>query len=182
MSRLVHLNGPPGIGKSTIARRYVDEHPGTLNCDIDILRTLVGGWQENFGGAGELIRPAALAMITAYLRSGHDVVLPQMIFRLAELERFEAAASDAEAEYVACLLMDDLEPAVARFHRRGTSDGDPWHQQVRDIVASSGGDEMLASCHRRLEDLLVHRPGTVVITSVEGSIEQTYRAFVGALS
>ena len=28
MSRLIHLNGPPRVGKSTLARRYGDEHPG----------------------------------------------------------------------------------------------------------------------------------------------------------
>jgi len=33
--RLIHLNGPPGIGKSTIAQRYVDQHPEVLNLDIN---------------------------------------------------------------------------------------------------------------------------------------------------
>lgn len=51
MSRLIHLNGPPGIGKSTLARRYVSEHPGVLNCDIDVLRTFIGGWEDDFAGA-----------------------------------------------------------------------------------------------------------------------------------
>ena len=57
MSRLIHLNGPPGIGKSTLARRYVAAHAGVLNCDIDVLRTLIGGWKDDFPGAGALIRP-----------------------------------------------------------------------------------------------------------------------------
>ena len=78
MSRLIHLNGPPGIGKSTLARRFVDERPGVLNCDVDVLRTLIGGWQSDFARAGALIRPAALAMIEAYLGDGNDVVFPQM--------------------------------------------------------------------------------------------------------
>ena len=60
-----------------------------LNCDIDVLRTMIGGWSEDFAGAGTLIRPAALAMIEAYLRSGHDVVLPQMLINPVELARFE---------------------------------------------------------------------------------------------
>ena len=63
MTRLIHLNGPPGIGKSTLARRFADEHPGVLNCDVDVLRTLIGGWERDFERAGSLIRPAALAMI-----------------------------------------------------------------------------------------------------------------------
>ena len=41
MPRLIHLNGPPGIGKSTLAQLYTGEHPGVLNLDIDQLRALV---------------------------------------------------------------------------------------------------------------------------------------------
>jgi adenylate kinase family enzyme len=59
VSRLIHLNGPSGIGKSTLARRYVADHPAVLNCDIDVLRTLIGGWDADFQQAGALIRPAA---------------------------------------------------------------------------------------------------------------------------
>ncbi|MEJ7706101.1 MAG: hypothetical protein WKF82_13395 [Nocardioidaceae bacterium] len=43
MPRLIHLNGPPGIGKSTLAQWYVDNHPGVLNLDIDQVRCLIGG-------------------------------------------------------------------------------------------------------------------------------------------
>ncbi|MCD6641083.1 MAG: ATP-binding protein, partial [Nocardioides sp.] len=100
MSRLIHLNGPPGIGKSTLARRYVAENPGVLDCDVDVLRTLIGGWDTDFQAAGELIRPAALAMIEAYLANGHDVVLPQMLVRSTELARFEAAATGVGAQFV----------------------------------------------------------------------------------
>src|SRR5699024_2673690 len=93
VATLIHLNGPPGIGKSTIARRYVDEHPGVLNCDIDVLRTSIGGWSTDFLGAGTRIRAAALAMIEAYLATGNDVVRPQMLIDPVELARFEESAA-----------------------------------------------------------------------------------------
>ena len=182
MSRLIHLNGPPGIGKSTLARLYVEAHPGVLNCDVDVLRTLIGGWEGDFAGAGTLIRPAALAMIEAYLRGGHDVVLPQMLMNPAELARFEGAAVSAGSEYVERMLMDTSTGSVARFHRRGGSEPeDPWHDQVRAIVAAQGGDAMLTDTHAALERLLAERPHSVVITSVEGEIEQTYRSLLETL-
>src|SRR5690349_4903452 len=118
MSRLIHLNGPPGIGKSTLARRFVAAHPGVLNCDVDVLRTLIGGWQTDFARAGALIRPAALAMIEAYLRESNDVVFPQMLIDPDELARFEACATNAGAQFVERILMDGPDASIARFHRR----------------------------------------------------------------
>ena len=182
MSRLIHLNGPPGVGKSTLARRYVVDHPGVLNCDIDVLRTLIGGWQDDFGAAGAAIRPAALAMITAYLDCGRDVVLPQMLIDPLEVARFEQAARDAGAEFVERVLMDTRNSMIARFHRRGsTGDTDPWHDQVRAIVEHEGGDERLAHCHAGLEQLLAGRPSALVVTSVDGAEDLTYRSLLGSL-
>jgi predicted kinase len=181
--RLIHLNGPPGIGKSTIARRYVAEHPGVLDCDIDVLRNLVGGWRDDVGEASRLIRSAALALITAYLEGGHDVVLPQLVARPDELARFEAAAHAADAEFVEVMLMDDREAAVARFHRRGTGDVEsPLHgDDVRAVVTAGGGDALLGRYYDELTNLAARRPGTIVVRSVEGEVGATYRAVLRAL-
>ena len=155
MSRLIHLNGPPGIGKSTLARRYVADHPGVLNCDIDVLRTFIGGWEDDFAGAGALIRPAALAMIGAYLASGEDVVLPQMLIDPLQVDLFSACATDVGAEFVERFLMDSAASSVARFARRGAGSPDPWHDQVRTIVEANGGEVELRRCHAGLSRLLL---------------------------
>jgi hypothetical protein len=183
VARLLHLNGPPGIGKSTIARRYAAEHPGVLNCDIDVLRTLIGGWSDDFAKAGTLIRPAALGMIEGYLRSGQDVVLPQLLVDPGEIALFGACAARTGAQFVERILMDDAERSVARFHGRGRTDSeDPWHSQVRAIVAAQGGDSALRGWHAALRSLPSQRPDAMVVESAEGEVEDTYRHLLASLT
>ena len=100
-------------------------------------------------------------MIEAYLANGHDVVLPQMLIDPTELARFEACAIRVGAQFLERVLMDGPAASVARFHRRGASAAeDPWHDQVRAIVAAGGGDDMLTRCRTALERLLPERPRT----------------------
>jgi hypothetical protein len=141
--RLIHLNGPPAVGKSTLAQRWADDHPGTLNCDIDRLRMLIGGW-ESSDEAVWLIRTAALGMITAYLRTGRDVVLPQAVGRLDQLDRFRAAAGDAGGAYVCVLLTVDREEGVRRFHDRDRQApiDDPWARHLRSVFCVDGDNEL----------------------------------------
>ena len=183
MARLIHLNGPPGIGKSTIARRYTHDHFGVLNCDIDVLRGLIGGWSTDFEKAGALIRPAALAMISSYLEHGNDVLLPQMLASSEELARFERAATGVGAAFVERFLMDTPDAAVRRFHERGTDDpADRWHHEVRAVVAADGGDDALLRYHARLTKLLGERPDAQVIHSVEGAVDTTYQRLLDSLA
>ena len=80
MTRLIHLNGLPGVGKSTLARRYVEEHRFALNLDVDLLRRSLGQWQEH-PTSGLQARRLAIAAIRMHLRDGFDVVVPQFLAR-----------------------------------------------------------------------------------------------------
>ena len=100
MTRLIHLNGPPGVGKSTLAQRYADEHPGVLNLDIDRVATLIGGWQQDFGASLPPARALVVAMAQAHLGSDRDVVLPQLVTSTDQAKRFEDAAVRAGATYL----------------------------------------------------------------------------------
>ena len=43
---LLHLNGPAGVGKSTVAAAIVADLPLALCIDIDVVRTRIGRWVE----------------------------------------------------------------------------------------------------------------------------------------
>ncbi|GAA2777794.1 AAA family ATPase [Saccharopolyspora taberi] len=179
MARLIHLNGPPGIGKSTLAERYADEHVGVLNLDADRLRVLVGGWRERFAETGALVRPIAMSMAATHLRAGHDVVMPQFLGRLSEIERFERVAHDSRAEFREVVLMDTAERSAARFLRRGEQGRHRW---VKEAVERDGGPALLAEMHDRLTAVLRARPDAVVVRSAEDEVEQTYRALLRVLT
>jgi hypothetical protein len=120
-------------------------------------------------------------MVAAHLGEGHDVVLPQLLARVDELARFEAAAVDADADFIEILLMDEPTEAIARFHRRG-DDVDPWHDHVRAIVETEGGDAVLTRYYQALQDLPTDRPRTVVVRSVDGAIDATYAAVLDIIA
>ena len=133
--RLVLLNGAPGIGKSTLARRWAAEAEGGVVVDPDELRRdLTGSPEETTRWA----RGQALATTAAHLGDGDDVVVPQLVARVSELERFEDVARTIGARFVHVLLVDAADDPVARFHRRDGAD--PWHDEVRAEVEAAGGD------------------------------------------
>ncbi len=180
MATLIHLNGAPGVGKSTIAERYVAEHSGVLNCDVDRLRCFIGGWREDFGAVGSLIRPVAQAMIRAHLGSGRDVLLPQMLVNEEERARFRAVAVESGHAYVHILLRAEPGEARARFYRRPT--GDPLHAVIRAVVSAGGGGSVIDGYDRRLAAAARSGSGSDAIpVDAHGDVERTYRAVEAAI-
>lgn len=179
MASLVHLNGPAGIGKSTLSALFAARHPGTLNLDIDSLHRLVGGWQDADNRTHDVLRPVALAMASTHLGGGRDVVLPQYLARLDEIAAFERVAHGQGAEFREVVLLDDKEESIARFERR--DDDSEWGQHNRRVVEQLGGSAMLATMYDRLLEIVRLRPGAVIVRSTSGAIERTYAALVQAL-
>jgi predicted kinase len=163
VATLIVVNGPPGIGKSTIARRYVAEHPLALCLDIDLVRALLGDWASDPQSAGLAARAMALEMARVHLLAGHDVVVPQYIGRPPFLDQLAKLAAQVSADYREIVLMDGRAGALARHAARG---GDP-----------AVGAEM----YDRLNAFLAGRPPAIVIPTVGGEVEASYAAVLLAL-
>jgi predicted kinase len=182
MPRLIHLNGPTGIGKSTVARLYADRHPGVLNLDTDQVVSLIGGWKDDFWGTLEPARRLAIAMAETHLSAGHDVVMPQLVTNVDESARFEAAARGAGAEYREIVLMGGTRQVLDRFAERVASGDRSDHRYIDRIVEIGGGPVMLERIHGHVTGFVRERPDSVVLHTDGYDAQQSYDALIAVLA
>jgi predicted ABC-type ATPase len=182
VARLIHLNGPPGIGKSTVASAFADRHPGVLNLDIDRVATMIGGWRDRFSASFEAGRLLAAAMARVHLANGHDVIMPQMITSVnaGELAAFEAAAAAAKAGYCQILLIAHVESAADRCMARARG-GDPRQDVISKIIDRNGGRDFLRKLHSQVAQFAADRQPHAVIDCERLTVEQTCHAVEAAL-
>lgn len=181
MPRLILLNGPPGCGKSTIARLYVDEHPFALNLDVDRIRDLIGGWRADPSRGGPLARAVALAGAREHLAAGHEVVVPQFLGRLEFIEALDRLAAEVAVDFHEIVLLDSKERSLARFAARTRAARDPAHLTAQELLDESGGITELAAMYDRLLAVIEARPSTVVVRTAAGRPDQAYRDLLRAL-
>jgi len=173
-ARLILLNGPPGIGKSTLAQRFVDEHPLALNLDLDSVRRMLGNWQDRPIDAGLLARAMTLEMARVHLSGGHDVVIPQYLGRPQFIEQAERVAGEVGVPFLEFVLMDGRDNAVHRFLDRTTTSTAPAHVEAALQMEKFGGRPALEAMYDRLLLVLSHRPNAQVIQSRDGEIDAAY--------
>lgn len=154
--RMVLVNGMPGTGKSTLAERYRTDHPGVLVVEADRLRDWIGGDRADHA---EAARHLSLALARAHLEAGYDVVVPQLVARLDQLERFEQVALEAGAELVHVVLHGGVvearvpDEAVEHLvdYAHGLADVLAQRADVHRVVTHHGDPD---AAYRDLVDLL----------------------------
>lgn len=155
-ARLVLINGMPGSGKSTLAERYRSEHAGVLVVEADRIRRWIGGDPADHA---EAARHLSLALAGAHLEAGYDVVVPQLVARIDQLERFERVAADAGAEMVEIVLHGGV---------------------VESRVPDEALEHLVEHAHG-LADVLERRPDTYRIVTRHGDPDSAYRDLVDLL-
>jgi predicted kinase len=138
IARLILLNGPPGIGKSTLARKYHADHALTLVVDFDDLRTLIGGWDRH-GEAGKLAAALGHSMARAHLLGGHDVIIAAFSVRSRFFAKIDEVVHEASAELHEIVLRAEDSSVIERFRRRRT---ERESQGIPDVAADIPSEDL----------------------------------------
>ena len=175
MPKLILLNGPPAVGKSTLARRYADDHPLTLVLEIDVVRALLGAWLEDPQRSGWAARMIALAMARTHLDAGYDVIVPQLLTRREFVEMLRETTEAAGATFSELTLMDPRDVVLARLEQRSEPAGAFSARALMEKQGNAPGDGYDA-----FAAALAERPDAVVIH--DPLSEAGYEALVRLLS
>lgn len=173
--KLILLNGFAGSGKSTIAKRYIDEHPLSMSIEGDKLVVMLGQWTNNWQEASRYRIELSKVIARSHLKTQHDVVLPFLLTDSKDAEDFENIAKEEGADFFEVMLSLDKEEAIRRLLKRGK-----WGED--------GSSTFTENDHPEIEKLFEgmtlatsKRPNTIKIYPQEGDIDGTYHEFVKIL-
>jgi len=172
--KLIILNGPLGVGKSTLAKKYAEEYPLTLLLDIDEVWAMFSHWREKKEISAPLSKLMALEMARVNLTAGNDVVIPQIIQTAELAENFKALSKECGGEYIEVLLLVEKEESIRRFIKRGQEEGNPTGFRPGGIIDTGGREMKLAEMYDNMVDVLEHRQGVIKIEPILGDVDGTY--------
>ncbi len=181
MTKLIILNGPLGVGKSTLAERYAKDHPLTLVLDIDKVRKLLSNWREQKEDSAIQSKKMAVEMARVHLQGGYDVVVPQFYRQVKYLEELERLAGECGADFYEFVLFLCKEEAVHRFIERGKKEGRPLGFNPEGIIGRSGGIAYVKQTYDEMAEAIAKRPNTINIKPKLDDVEATYQEVISHL-
>jgi hypothetical protein len=144
-----------------------------LNLDLDSIWAMMGQWREQAAESKAQRIKLAHAMAETHLMAGYDVVVPN-ILDTEDLQHFEGIAQKCGAVLCEFILMADKDEAIARFIRRGQSEGYDSGFTPGGMLERAGGVQKLAAMYDSLQVVIQDRPNATIIEPMYGDVESTY--------
>ncbi|SRR3989339_773545 len=117
--KLILINGPCGIGKSTLSAKIHANAPLSFLLDIDAQRRYISNYHEQKRESSAMIQDISCAIIKSCLENKHDVIVDKMIFDSDLLDQFYKIANSCEAEVCEIIIWAPKDVVMKRAHERG---------------------------------------------------------------
>jgi hypothetical protein len=164
-----------------IAQRFVESRPLSLNLDIDVVRSMLGGWLGDPSAAGLTARSLALVMAETHLAAGRDVIVPQFLGRTDFIEQLAGLADRSAASFVEAALWIDRSRAITAFADRRAAPSSQAHHDAAALVDRSEHADPIGQMYDAFVRVLEQRPATRRVEVIPGDIDQTFARFEDAL-
>lgn len=121
--KLIILNGPWGVGKSTAARAMHARMPGAFHVEVDAIRRSISGYDDNPEESFRFAMRVVNDVIERCLSEGRDVILDKMLRVHEIIDDIRAVGERHGAEVHEIILWARKETVLLRGEGRGYSVG-----------------------------------------------------------
>lgn len=145
--KLIIINGPNGVGKSTVATLLHKQMPGAFLLDIDQQRRFVSSYRTLAEESRILSMEVAIAILETCFKRGHDVIVVRMFYGHIEkgrktnfLDNFVRLGKKYGAEVFEFILWAPKKVVRTRVEKRGWRQGglltpDKWERHWKKMSA-----------------------------------------------
>lgn len=160
--RSIILNGPCGVGKSTVARLLHERMPLSVLFDVDAVMRWMSGYAlpEHTERRRRLTFALSKAILTASHENGHDVIMDKMIFESDIVDQHIAIARRAGADVYEFILWAPKDVVMERAIARGFHEGGLFTKEKCELF------------WQKIDDFKERRSHAVVIDVSDRSAEQ----------
>ncbi len=117
--KLILINGPPGVGKSTVAEKLHKAKPLSYLLEIDALRRNIAYYREHAQESGKLSYDISTAIVEACFNAGSDVIIDKAISDIEVVDSFFQVAKKYNTNTYEFILNASKESVIRRAKNRG---------------------------------------------------------------
>lgn len=169
MNKLIIINGPCGIGKSTVAKKVHGQIPLAYLVDVDEIGRRISQYQKHEEKRREIRETVAYATVDAAFSAGVDVVVEKMIFEDEVLDNYVSIGDKHGAVVIEIILWAPKDIVVERADARGYREGGTFTRE---------------KCERfweEINELKDRRPNAAVIDVTELSEDAVFQEVIQEL-
>lgn len=121
--KFIIINGPTGVGKSTVAKLWHAQEPMSFLLNVDDVRRGISHYAEHREESGALSHAISRRIVRTVLENGRDVILDKCLIHADVIDAYRAVADEFSADIREYILWAPKEVVLERAHARGWREG-----------------------------------------------------------